>query len=205
MTACVFAMWLEEGICCSFLCAQVTTCWQQDETDAVQVTNLMQVYKGLEDPDALTGVINLRQGGPSHADCILAAQKMGRWDEAAALFEVSSAPGVSEHGASTSALQHAQGVTSDALSAHGAGEGYLQSFLAAGKPRLLLSVAEGMLRREDQDLSAGESAQSQHAQQRAAAAGVAAAWRLSDWSAADSFLKARVASTHTIPGDVLLW
>jgi hypothetical protein len=154
----------------------------------VQVTNLMHMYKGLEDPDALTGVVSLRQGGPSTSDWILAAQKIGRWNEADSLFEVSLPTPVDT--APTTEITTVPGAAA-ALRDVSAGpmDDYLASFLAAGKPRLLLSVAEGWVR----------SAQGAAASAHAAAAGVAAAWRLADWPSADHFLKARVLCTPGWP------
>lgn len=147
----------------------------------MQVTNLMHMYKGLEDPDALTGVVSLRQGGPSTSDWILAAQKIGRWNEADSLFEVSLPTAADPAPASEiTGLSVAAAALRDAPG--GPMDDYLASFLAAGKPRLLLSVAEGWVR----------SAQGAAASVHAAAAGVAAAWRLTDWRSADHFLRARV-------------
>lgn len=48
----------------------------------------MNIYKGLEDPDAVTGLVTVRTTGPTSTDWILAAEKAGRWDDAAALYEV---------------------------------------------------------------------------------------------------------------------
>jgi hypothetical protein len=144
----------------------------------MQVTDLMHIYKGLQDPDALTGVTLLRSGGPSRADLILAAETFGRWNDAAVLYEVeldSWAAGLEESVFSGAAqvLKHAPW--------RALPEGYLHSFLAAGKPRLLLSVAEGHL----------AAAADERDRRRIAAAGVAAAWRLLDWHSVARFLTVR--------------
>jgi hypothetical protein len=138
----------------------------------------MHIYKGLQDPDALTGMTLLRLGGPSRADLILAAETFGRWNEAAVLYEVQLDPGTASPNSSglsraVQVLEHAPRIALP--------EDYLHSFLAAGKPRLLLSVAEGCLR------DAVDARERLHV----AAAGVAAAWRLTDWHAVDHFLSVR--------------
>ena len=137
----------------------------------------MHIYQGVQDPDALAGITQLRHGGPTRSDCILAAQTLGRWSEAAAFHEVelgaAAAPNNAAFSGAAEALQHA--------SAAALPEAYLQSFLSAGKPRLLLRVAEGCLSR----------AADVQSKVHAAAAGTAAAWRLTDWAAAERFLAVR--------------
>jgi hypothetical protein len=45
------------------------------------------VYGKLEEPDGLSGLVQLRQGGATPADHMLAAQKAGAWSEALSLYE----------------------------------------------------------------------------------------------------------------------
>ena len=54
----------------------------------LQVSFLLEVYGELEEPDGLSGLIQLRQGGLTHADQILAAEKAGSWSEALTLYEM---------------------------------------------------------------------------------------------------------------------
>lgn len=46
-----------------------------------------EVYGKLEEPDGLSGLVQLRQGGATPADHMLAAQKAGAWSEALSLYE----------------------------------------------------------------------------------------------------------------------
>ena len=48
----------------------------------------MSIYRELQDPDAVLGLVTLRTGGPTNADWITAAAKAGNWDEVASLYEV---------------------------------------------------------------------------------------------------------------------
>eukprot|EP00879_Flechtneria_rotunda_P008531 GHRR01008938.1.p1 GENE.GHRR01008938.1~~GHRR01008938.1.p1 ORF type:complete len:1480 (+),score=620.50 GHRR01008938.1:516-4442(+) len=52
-----------------------------------EVSFLLEVYGQLEEPDGLAGLVQLRQGGLTTADQILAAEKAGAWSEALALYE----------------------------------------------------------------------------------------------------------------------
>ena len=45
------------------------------------------MYGKLEEPDGLSGLVQLRQGGATPADHMLAAQKAGAWSEALSLYE----------------------------------------------------------------------------------------------------------------------
>lgn len=46
-----------------------------------------EIYGGLEEPDGLGGLVQLRGGGPCPADTRLAAEKAGAWSEALSLHE----------------------------------------------------------------------------------------------------------------------
>ena len=46
-----------------------------------------EVYGKLEEPDGLSGLVQLRRGGATPADHMLAAQKAGAWSEALSLYE----------------------------------------------------------------------------------------------------------------------
>ena len=142
----------------------------------------MQMYQGLDDPDALTGAIAMRSSGATHEDSILAAQKMGRWSEVEALYEVSRPSAGAGDGAASSALQQAAGALRHARDSGSAlarpPDGYLHSLLAANKPKLLLDVAAGWAQCAGADVRT-----------HAAAAGVAAGWRLGDWGATARFLQ----------------
>lgn len=48
---------------------------------------LLEVYGQLEEPDGLSGLVQLRQGGLTASDQILVAEKAGSWGEALALYE----------------------------------------------------------------------------------------------------------------------
>jgi hypothetical protein len=48
---------------------------------------LQEVYGKLEEPDGLSGLVQLRRGGATPADHMLAAQKAGAWSEALSLYE----------------------------------------------------------------------------------------------------------------------
>ena len=45
------------------------------------------MYGQLEEPDGLSGLVQLRQGGLTASDQILVAEKAGSWGEALALYE----------------------------------------------------------------------------------------------------------------------
>lgn len=51
------------------------------------MTFLLEVYGQLEEPDGLTGLMQLRPGGANTSDQILAAEKAGTWSEALSLYE----------------------------------------------------------------------------------------------------------------------
>ncbi len=51
------------------------------------MTFLLEVYGQLEEPDGLSGLVQLRQGGLTTGDQILVAEKAGSWGEALALYE----------------------------------------------------------------------------------------------------------------------
>lgn len=160
----------------------------------LQVTFIMHVYKSLNNPDALVGLSTLRQGTVQQAspdwqvtnhDWILAAQKVGRWSEVEALYEVRMRPPVV-------GARDAAGRAAAALSGAGPGtrqqqllgaerEDFLRSLLLADRPQLLMAVADSWV--------AGAEQRS-HAYQ-AAAAGIAAAWRCGEWSSLDRFLRVR--------------
>jgi hypothetical protein len=48
---------------------------------------VQEIYGGLEEPDGLEGLVQLRAGGPCPADTRLAAEKVGAWSEALSLHE----------------------------------------------------------------------------------------------------------------------
>lgn len=152
----------------------------------------MHVYKGLNNPDGLVGLSTLRQGAAQRAapdwrganhDWILAAQNVGRWSEVETLYEVRMREPVAE----------ARGAVARAADGLGAGApgarqqqllgpertDFLRSLLLAGRPQLLLAVADSW--------AAGAETRA-HAFQ-AAAAGVAAAWRCGEWGSLDRFLR----------------
>lgn len=149
----------------------------------------MHIYSSLNDADALVGVAALRRQGPTNADWVLAARQVGRWSDVEGLLEL-EARAPSAPSASAAALQHAcTQLSSDARRSSflpslppGAAEDFLRGLLHAGKPQTLLAVADSWVG------GAGGGA----LVPVAAAGGVAAAWRLGNWAAADRFLKARL-------------
>lgn len=165
----------------------------------MQVTFLMHVYKSLNNPDGLVGLSTLRQGAAQRTtpdwrvtnhDWILAAQNVGRWSEVEALYEVRMrAPAGEPRAAVATAAADLRGGPPSVRQQQLLGverADFLQSLLLAGRPQLLMSVADSWV-------SGAETRE--HAFQ-AAAAGVAAAWRCGEWSSLDRFLRVRVHAAH---------
>ena len=60
-----------------------------------EVSNLLEIYSKLEEPDGLDGIMKLRQGASKLEDQRLAAEKNGSWTEACSLYELDIARGAS--------------------------------------------------------------------------------------------------------------
>lgn len=159
----------------------------------MQVSNLMHIYSSLNDAEALLGVAALRQSGPTNADWIFAARKVGRWNDVESLYELESraAEAVPDSAASlrqASSLLCATGRESEAeLSRNcvvpslttSAAEDFLRCLMLAGKYQTLLAVADSWV----SGAKGGSEAMV------AGAAGIAASWRLGNWAAVDRFVK----------------
>jgi hypothetical protein len=162
---------------------------------ALQVSNLMHIYSSLNDADALLGVAALRQQGPTNADWICAAQKVGRWNDVESLYELETRAADASPDA-YSAMQRASSLLRSAGRVIGpvestrscvvpsltaaAAEDLLRCSMLAGKYQTVVSVADSWVSgaQGPQALAAG-------------AVGVAASWRLGNWAAVDRFLKVR--------------
>eukprot|EP00892_Ulva_mutabilis_P006464 jgi/Ulvmu1/418/UM001_0425.1 len=157
-----------------------------------QVTFIMHVYKSLNNPDALVGLSTLRQGASRQAtpdwqitnhDWILAAQKVGRWSEVEVLYEVRMHAAVEDtQGAAARAAGTLGGAAPGARQLQLLGaerEDFLRSLLLAGRPQLLMAVADSWVAGAEQRAHACQ----------AAAAGIAAAWRCGEWTVLDRFLR----------------
>lgn len=160
----------------------------------MQVSNLMHIYSSLNDADALLGVAALRQQGPTNADWIFAARKVGRWNDVESLYELETRAADSAADPAASMLQAssllsaagrgrdelARGAVVPSLTA-AAAEDFLRCLMLAGKFQTLLAVADSWV--------SGAEGGSQGVV--AGAAGIAAGWRLGNWAAVDRFLKVR--------------
>lgn len=164
----------------------------------VQVSNLMHIYSGLNDADALLGVAALRQNGPTSADWIFAARKVGRWNDVESLYELESRPAANTELPAaahqiTSSIHSAVHAAHDELSrscavpslSASATEDFLRCLMLAGKYQTLLSVADSWV----------SSAHGTSHAMVAGAAGVAASWRLGKWAVVDRFLKVRTSGS----------
>ena len=92
---------------------------------------VQEIYGKLEEPDGLTGLMRLRSGEPLLQDQILAAEKMGCWDEANALYE---------HNLHTEAGR-SSGLHSVLSSAQ---RGKLQCLLQMGHLQTMLAMVDGL-------------------------------------------------------------
>jgi hypothetical protein len=166
----------------------------------------MHIYSSLNDADALLGVAALRQQGPTNADWIFAARKVGRWNDVESLYELEAratkaSPDVTAVMQQASSLMHASGRGIDAelsrtcvvpsLTA-AAAEDLLHCLILAGKYQTVVSVADSWV----------SGVQGPHALV-AGAAGIAASWRVGNWAAVDRFLKVclTIQDMHVVKGD----
>lgn len=153
----------------------------------------MHIYNSLNDAEALLGVAALRQQGPTNADWIFAARKVGRWSDVESLYELETRPTAAPAGPPASMQQ-----ASSLLCAAGqdraaelsrrcvvpelttaATEEFLRCLVLAGKYQTLMAVADSWV---------SGAKRGSHAMV-AGAAGIAASWRLGNWAAVDRFLK----------------
>ena len=92
---------------------------------------MQEIYGKLEEPDGLTGLMRLRSGEPLLQDQILAAEKMGCWDEANALYEHNLQNEAGESSGLSSVLSNAQ-------------RGKLQCLLQMGHLQSMLATVDGL-------------------------------------------------------------
>ena len=115
----------------------------------MKVTFLLEVYGQLEEPDGLSGLVQLRQGGLTTTDQILAAEKAGAWSEALSLYEQSLALEGSSSGGTVGGQQGAGGRAAAVLldvtlsgTGPAAGSSLGLSILQQGHLRSLLQVCK---------------------------------------------------------------
>uniref|UniRef100_A0A7R9VTK1 Serine/threonine-protein kinase ATR n=1 Tax=Chlamydomonas euryale TaxID=1486919 RepID=A0A7R9VTK1_9CHLO len=175
-----------------------------------QVSFLLEVYGQLEEPDGLSGLVRLRQGGLTRSDQILVAEKAGSWGEALTLYEhqlctaqAAGEPAAAAAAATSISVNTFAGAGSASGSGRlggsgplavvagiggggGAGGGGL-SVLEQGHLRCLLQVGhlQALLQQVD-GLLARRAAPL--ARTQAAALGVAASWRLGSWRVLEEYL-----------------
>jgi serine/threonine-protein kinase ATR len=118
-----------------------------------EVTFLLGLYSKLEEPDALGGVMKLRQGTSTLEDQRLAAEKNGSWGEASSLYELEISSKASSMDSRLELM-----------------DGYLNCLLQMGHWEGLAGQVRGLL------LSKGSKPTLEHS--RMAPKGAAALWRL---------------------------
>eukprot|EP00798_Chlamydomonas_sp_ICE-L_P024092 gene24092-9666_t len=147
------------------------------EYTSQQVTFLLEVYGQLEEPDGLSGLVQLRQGGLTTTDQILAAEKAGAWSDALALYEHALRKEGSSVGEGTSREEDGGGVNlANSSTAELQSVGHLQA---------LVKQVDGLLGRQPEGGAAC---------MQLAACGVAAAWRMGNWSLLREYLTAGLKS-----------
>ncbi|GAX74920.1 hypothetical protein CEUSTIGMA_g2366.t1 [Chlamydomonas eustigma] len=151
-----------------------------------QVSFLLEVYGQLEEPDGLSGLVQLRQGGLTTADQILVAEKAGAWGEALALYEhelgregMSSVMKQDEPDVRSNTSTISMGPQRSAEGLSSLQQGRLRCLLQVGYLQSLLQQVEGLLVRKQQQ---------QQGCMQLLALGVSAAWRLGHWSVLKEFL-----------------
>jgi len=116
-----------------------------------EVSNLLEIYSKLEEPDGLDGIMKLRQGTSKLEDQRLAAEKNGSWTEACSLYELD----ISRAGGKKESKMELM-------------DGYLNCLLQMGHWEGLANQVKGLLSLQDDGL--------QHA--KISSKGAGALWRL---------------------------
>lgn len=184
----------------------------------LQVSFLLEVYGQLEEPDGLSGLVQLRQGGLTTSDQILVAEKAGSWADALAMYEhelgreAAAAAAGGGHGRGGGGAGGALVATGGGSGNHPGGGGgggggcggggggvsalqlgRLRCLLQVGHLQALLQQVDGLLARQPPPPPLGApatsaSAVAASARAQLAAVGVAAAWRLGSWGLLREYL-----------------